>query len=59
MNIPGGTKRVPVKHEPPLERKKDFREADKGYTAEEAIAEASRCLRCYRVVTYALGKNPP
>lgn len=54
--IPGGTKRVPIKHEPPLERRKDFREVDKGYTPEEAKAEADRCLRCYRVVMYAYRK---
>lgn len=53
VNLPGGTKRMPIKHEQPLERKMDFREVDKGYTAEEAMSEASRCLRCYRVVTYA------
>lgn len=53
VNIPGGIKRVPVKHEPPAERKKDFRETDKGFTAREAMDEADRCLRCYRVVTYA------
>ena len=54
--VPGGTKRIPIRHEPPLERKRDFREVDKGYTPQEAIAEASRCLRCYRVVTYAYRK---
>ncbi|MEW6115726.1 MAG: FAD-dependent oxidoreductase [Nitrospirota bacterium] len=53
VNIPGGVKRIPIKHEPPVERKKDFREVDKGFTVQEAMAEAERCLRCYRVVTYA------
>lgn len=51
--MPAGLARVPVKHEPAGERKRDFREVDKGFTAEEAIAEANRCHRCYRVVTYA------
>ena len=50
---PGGTDRLPVRHEPPMERRSDWREVDKGYTAEEAVKEASRCLRCYRVVLYA------
>jgi formate dehydrogenase beta subunit len=51
--IPGGVERMPVKHEQPLVRRKDFREVDKGFTVEEAVAEANRCLRCYRVVMYA------
>ncbi|MGE5239936.1 MAG: FAD-dependent oxidoreductase [Chloroflexota bacterium] len=51
---PGGTERTPFRHEPPLERRHDFREVDHGYTDSEAMAEASRCLRCYRVVTCAM-----
>ncbi|HWR89197.1 MAG TPA: FAD-dependent oxidoreductase, partial [Dissulfurispiraceae bacterium] len=54
--LPGGVPRMPIKHEPAEERKKDFREVDKGFTTDEAKAEASRCLRCYRVVTFAKGK---
>lgn len=50
--------RMKIKHEPPLERRIDFREADKGFTEQEAVAEANRCLRCYRVVTYAYAENP-
>lgn len=50
--LPAGTGRIPVRHEPPQKRKKDFCEVDEGFTAEEAVAEASRCLRCYRVVMY-------
>ncbi|MGE5893382.1 MAG: FAD-dependent oxidoreductase [bacterium] len=57
LGIPGGVKRMPVKHEPPLERRKDFREVDIGFTRQEAVAEASRCLRCYRVVTHAYTKK--
>lgn len=53
VGIPGGLPRMPIPHEPPPERKRDFREADKGFSAAEAMAEAQRCLRCYRVVTYA------
>ncbi|MGC2061457.1 MAG: FAD-dependent oxidoreductase [Thermodesulfovibrionales bacterium] len=55
--IPGGLKRMPVRHEPPLERCRDFREVDHGYTDGEAVAEAKRCLRCYRVVLYACRKD--
>lgn len=53
MGIPGGTHREPIKHEPPFERRVDNREVDRGFTHEEAVGEASRCLRCYRIVTYA------
>ncbi|MBA4371424.1 MAG: hypothetical protein C0402_01035 [Thermodesulfovibrio sp.] len=56
--IPGGLKRMPIRHEPPLERCRDFREVDHGYTNGEAVTEANRCLRCYRVVLYACRKEP-
>jgi formate dehydrogenase beta subunit len=51
--LPAGPGRVAIQHESPEERKKDFREVEKGYTADEAIREAERCLRCYRVLLYA------
>lgn len=54
--VPGGVKRVPIKHDPPEIRKTNFNEYTKGFTNEEAIFEASRCLRCYRVVTFAYAK---
>ncbi|MGO9614431.1 MAG: FAD-dependent oxidoreductase [Dissulfurispiraceae bacterium] len=53
IDHPGGVERTPIKNELPLERKKDFREVDHGFTTNEAVSEASRCLRCYRVVMYA------
>ena len=56
--LPEGPGRVVVSHEHPSERKKDFREVDKGYTADEAVSEASRCLRCYRLVMYACPCDP-
>ncbi len=58
--LPEGSGRTPIRHEPSLERKKDFREVDKGFTFDEAVAEASRCLRCYRVVMFACpeGSDP-
>lgn len=55
---PSKTPRIKIKHEPPIERRTDFREAEKGFTTEEAVAEAGRCLRCYRVVTYAYKEMP-
>ncbi|MCK4911620.1 MAG: FAD-dependent oxidoreductase, partial [Thermodesulfovibrionales bacterium] len=57
LGMPGGTHKEPIKHEAPFERRVDNREVDKGFTSEEALGEASRCLRCYRVVTYAYGKK--
>ncbi|WNF38810.1 FAD-dependent oxidoreductase [Bacillaceae bacterium IKA-2] len=33
-------------HRPAEERKRDFKQYDLGYTREQAIHEASRCLRC-------------
>ena len=56
--LPEGPGRVAVTHEHPSERINDFREVDKGYTADEAVSEASRCLRCYRVVMYACTDDP-
>ncbi len=38
--------RVVVEMEKPQERVKDFREVEKGFSAEEAHFEARRCLRC-------------
>jgi len=39
-------KRVPVRKRPPEIRKHSFDEVSLGYNEEEAIAEASRCLKC-------------
>ncbi|MBF0506555.1 MAG: FAD-dependent oxidoreductase [Nitrospirae bacterium] len=58
VKVPGGTLRVPVSHQSPLTRKRDFREVDEGFTSEEAVKEAGRCLRCYRVLMYAYAGNP-
>lgn len=37
---------VPMREQPPEERKHNFDEVPLGYNAEEAIAEAQRCLQC-------------
>ena len=58
VKVPGGSGRIPVRHEPSLIRKTDFREVDEGFTPEEAVAEAERCLRCYRVLMYAYAEHP-
>lgn len=57
VKVPGGSGRMPVGHEPPLIRRSDFREVDEGFTSEEAVAEAGRCLRCYRVLMYAYAEE--
>jgi NADH-quinone oxidoreductase subunit F len=38
--------RIRVEIENPGERIKDFREIEKGFTEEQALREAGRCLRC-------------
>lgn len=40
--------RVPVREVPPEERRYDFQEVNLGYTPEDAIVEASRCIFCRR-----------
>ena len=39
-------KRVPISEQDPKERAKNFEEVCLGYTEDEAVAEASRCLNC-------------
>jgi len=39
-------KRTPMKEQPPEVRRHNFDEVPYGYTPEEAIAEAQRCLKC-------------
>lgn len=39
-------KRVPVTEQDPVERSSNFKEVCLGYTEEEAVLEASRCLQC-------------
>ncbi|MBI5604436.1 MAG: FAD-dependent oxidoreductase [Deltaproteobacteria bacterium] len=38
----------------PETRKASFEEVEQGFSPAEAVAEAERCLRCYRVVTIAV-----
>lgn len=44
MNV--NKKLTPMKEQEPHERRKNFNEVPLGYTKEEAIIEASRCLQC-------------
>ena len=39
-------KRIPIKEQDPKVRATNFEEVCLGYTVEEAVAEASRCLNC-------------
>ncbi len=39
---------------PPDTRKSTFDEVEQGLSAQEAVAEAERCLRCYQVATVAV-----
>jgi formate dehydrogenase beta subunit len=53
VGVPATTEPAHIHHEPVAERIHDFREAEIGFTHEEAIADASRCLRCYRMLLVA------
>ena len=40
----------------PAVRSKNFQPADTGFTDAEACEEASRCMRCYRVIRFYTDK---
>jgi formate dehydrogenase beta subunit len=42
-----------IHHKPVEERVKNMEEVEIGFSHEEAISEASRCLRCYRLMVAA------
>ena len=50
----GGRMREKMEVLPPEVRRRSFDEVEKGYRADQAVREASRCLRCYRVGLVAL-----
>jgi len=54
MGILGGQPRPAIKCRPVEERIRSFQEVDLGLTAETAVEDADRCLRCYRVALLAL-----
>jgi len=43
---PAKAKRMQLQHVPAVERKTNFDEVTKGFTEEQALEEAKRCLRC-------------
>ncbi len=54
IGLLGGQKSRHLEMLPPEIRKHTFDEVEQGFTAREAMAEADRCLRCYRVATVAV-----
>jgi formate dehydrogenase beta subunit len=48
-----GAARVAMATRPAAERSSDFEPVELGFTPEEALREAQRCLRCYRLVLLA------
>ncbi|WP_461395658.1 hypothetical protein, partial [Deferrisoma sp.] len=59
VGVPATTEPAHIHHVPVEERIRDFREAEIGFTHEEAIADASRCLRCYRLLMVAPEPEAP
>jgi putative selenate reductase len=49
--------RIPVPHSP-LEDRKNFKEVVKGYNAQQARAEAARCLDCHSYCSICVGVCP-
>jgi formate dehydrogenase beta subunit len=49
LPAPGASPRAEPVLRPARERKNDFREVEEGFSQPQALFEASRCLRCYRI----------
>ena len=54
VRVPEKLERIPLTKLTPDERNQNFKEVEQGYSTVEAVAEAERCLRCYRVVTLSV-----
>jgi len=54
LGITGGDKRPHLRMLEPETRKWHFDEVEEGYKVNEAMKEASRCLRCFRIGMVAL-----
>ena len=50
----GGRSRHELEMLPPETRKLTFDEVEQGFSVQDAMDEADRCLRCYRVATLAV-----
>ena len=55
IGLVGGLKRAHLPMLEPEERKRSFAEVERGLRINEALGEAARCLRCYRIGMVALG----
>jgi formate dehydrogenase beta subunit len=55
--MPGGWERKPMPTISLDERITSFAEVETGYSNEQALEEASRCLRCYQIGMVVLEKN--
>ncbi len=49
VGVPGGMERREPEKLDPERRKHTFEEVEKGFGPQEALQEASRCLKCYRI----------
>ena len=49
LGIAGGEPRLQLRMLDPRVRKLTFDEVEEGYRVDEAVKEAMRCLRCYRI----------
>jgi formate dehydrogenase beta subunit len=49
IGIIGGREKKQLQMLPPKERKWTFEEVEKGFSVPDAMKEADRCLRCYRI----------
>lgn len=49
VGVPGGTPRRDSEKADPGRRKGTFEEVEKGFGPQDALYEASRCLKCYRI----------
>jgi len=54
VGLPPGYGRRPQRHLSLEERARNFREVELGLATPDALRDSERCLRCYRVVLYAL-----
>lgn len=57
VSVLPGLKRVPMPSVSLDERVKSFAEVESGYNVQQAIEEASRCMRCYQIGMVALAKT--
>ena len=54
VRVPDKLERRTLSKLDPETRKNSFEEVEQGYSTKEAVTEAERCLRCYRVVTLSV-----